>query len=380
MPKTTEEVRLAHNGKKIATTHGFSAVEAERLDQALRASAKTIAPTPIGKNRNELYASHKNQIMTQFQNQWDWSKASQKWTESSIGKVFSNYLFDYNKKSTPKTVSKAKATKKNDTLNSISHPKHIVPYLGEEDAPTKPTRGRPQKLKSPFSFTPINRRSPKLSESPFDKPSRSPIDSVLPSTEYGLDETEGKDAAQILPKLTDVILVVYPSSSDPWGRESFSFSLWRCQVPVNGRDARPESLQDWRDLSFLDLLRQLKSEQVLTPEEMVVWSEYDHVITSDMTFASAVQEQLYGASSNNLAPNEATFAIIRSRLLALLCAKSSLLTFDQDPRCPWRRRIWQWDAYRSPAWLKDIFLLFSAGHSFEVVIKVRNSQTAKSRI
>ncbi|KAG9584820.1 hypothetical protein KCU77_g15612, partial [Aureobasidium melanogenum] len=107
MPKTTEEVRPAHNGRRIATVHGFSAVESERLEQALRASAKTIAPTPIGKNRNTLYASHKDQIMTQFQNQWDWSKASQKWTESSIGKVFSNYLFDYNKKqATPQTVSR----------------------------------------------------------------------------------------------------------------------------------------------------------------------------------------------------------------------------------------------------------------------------------
>ncbi|KAH0004018.1 hypothetical protein KCU78_g13599, partial [Aureobasidium melanogenum] len=309
MPKTTEEIRLAHNGQKIASTHGLSAVETERLEQALRASARIIAPTPIGKNRNTLYASHKNQIMTQFQNQWDWSKASQKWTESSIGKVFSNYLFDYNKKSTPKTVSKAKTTKKDDTLNSISHPKHIVPYLGEEEASIKPTRDRPQKLESRFNFTPIN-RSPKLSESPFDKPSRSPIDSVLPSTAYSFVESGPQDESQSLPKLSDIILVVYPSSSDPWGRESFSFPLWRCQVPVNGRDAAPESLSDWRDLSFVDFLRQLKSEQVLTSEEMVVWSEFDHVVTSDMTFASAVQEQLYDASSNNLASNEAGFAII----------------------------------------------------------------------
>ncbi|KAG9676256.1 hypothetical protein KCU99_g4148, partial [Aureobasidium melanogenum] len=326
MPKATGEVRLAHNGKKIASTHGFSAVETERLEQALRASAKTIAPTPIGQNRNTLYASHKNHIMTQFQNQWDWSKASQKWTESSIGKVFSNYLFDYNKKSTPKTASKvrtpktipkAKTTKKDDTLNSVSHPKHIVPYLGEEEeAPIKPTRGRPRK--NPISFTSINKSPspddqliPELWESPFDKPSRSPIDSVLPSTEHSLEEPKSEDAAQILPKLADIILVVYPGSSDPWGRESFSFPLWRCQVPVNGRDAAPESLSDWRDLSFVDFIRQLESEQVLTSEEMVVWSEYDYIITSDVTFASAVQEQLHDASNNNLAPNEATFAIIK---------------------------------------------------------------------
>ncbi|KAG9527575.1 hypothetical protein KCU93_g5079, partial [Aureobasidium melanogenum] len=297
MPKATGEVRLAHNGKKIASTHGFSAVETERLEQALRASAKTIAPTPIGQNRNTLYASHKNHIMTQFQNQWDWSKASQKWTESSIGKVFSNYLFDYNKKSTPKTASKTKI-KNHAPKPTVNQPKYIVPYL-EEEAPVN---------KSP---SPDDQLVPGLWESPFDKPSRSPIDSVLPSTEHSLDEPKSEDAAQILPKLADIILVVYPGSSDPWGRESFSFPLWRCQVPVNGRDAAPESLSDWRDLSFLDFLRHLKSEQVLTSEEMVVWSEYDHIITSDVTFASAVQEQLHDASNNNLAPNEATFAIIK---------------------------------------------------------------------
>ncbi|KAH0363199.1 hypothetical protein KCU65_g7557, partial [Aureobasidium melanogenum] len=308
MPKDTQKIPHAHNGKKIATTHGFSTAEEQRLEQALRASARIIAPTPKGSvhhnPRSPLYAAHKNQIMTQFQNQWDWSKASQKWTESSIGKVLANYLFDYNKKQgTP--VSKAKASKKNDTLNLVSHPKHIVPYLGEEDddAPAKPTRGRPRK--NAPSFTPINKTpSPKLPpglwESPFDNPSRSPVDSILPSIEH-----------ESLPKLSDIILVIYPSSSDPWGRELFSFPLWRCQVPLNGRDAPPESLQDWRDLSFLDFLRQLRLEQVLTEEEMVVWSEFNTVVTSDVTFASAVEEQVKGASANKLAPNEATFAIMR---------------------------------------------------------------------
>lgn len=325
MPKATGEVQLAHNGKKIATTHRFSTAEEHSLEQALRASAKTIAPTPIGKERNTLYATHKDQIFAQFQGQWDWSKISQKWTESSIGKVLSNYLFDYNKKNTPQKVTKGKTTKKADAPNPIvSQPKYVVPYLSEE-IPMKLTRGRPRK---PTSFTPIN-KSPSpddqlpsgLWESPFDKPSRSPVDSVLPSIEH-----------ESLPKLSDIILVVYPNSSDPWGRQSFSFPLWRCQVPVNGRDAAPESLRDWRDLSFLDFLRQLKSEQVLTSDEMVVWSEYDHVVTSDVTFASAVQEQLYGASSNNLAPNEATFAIIGGRLLLFLTCKSPLLTSKQDQR------------------------------------------------
>lgn len=310
MPKATGEVQLAHNGKRIATTHGFSAAEEQRLEQALRTSAKTIAPTPIGKERNTLYASHKDQIFAQFQGQWNWSKTSQKWTESSINKVLSNYLFDYNKKSAPKKATKAKPTKKNDAPETtVTQPKYIVPYLSEETS-IKPTWGRPRK--NAPSFTPIN-KSPSpddqlpsgLWESPFDKPSKSPTDSVLPSIEH-----------ESLPKLSDVILVIYPNSTDPWGREFFSFPLWRCQVPLNGRDAAPESLRDWRDLSFPDFLRQLRLEQVLTEEEMVVWSEFNSVVTSDVTFASAVEEQLKGASSNNLAPNEVTFAIIGSRLLA----------------------------------------------------------------
>lgn len=116
--------------------------------------------------------------------------------------------------------------------------------------------------------------------------------------------------------------MVYPSSSDPWGREIFSFPLWRCQAPVNGRDAAPESLRDWRDLSFDDFVRQLKAEKVLTAEEMIVWGEFEHMVTSDVTFASAVQEQLYDSPSNRTAPNEATFAIVGSKLLALILGKS----------------------------------------------------------
>lgn len=329
MPKNTEKVPHAHNGKKIATMHGFSAAEQARLEQALRASAKIIAPTPKGtirhNPRSALYAAHKNQIMTQFQNQWDWSKASQKWTESSIGKVLANYLFDYNKKQeAPKTTKKADAPEPR-----VGQPKHIVPYLKEEDGP-KRSRGRPRKLKSPFSLTPINRQSlsprnrllPRLTESPFDKPSNYPVDSVLPSTEHTPFEPGSEDASQSLPKLADIILVVYPSSSDPWGREIFSFPLWRCQAPVNGRDAAPESLRDWRDLSFDDFVRQLKAEKVLTAEEMIVWGEFEHMVTSDVTFASAVQEQLYDSPSNRTAPNEATFAIVGSKLLALILGKS----------------------------------------------------------
>ncbi|CAD0037966.1 unnamed protein product [Aureobasidium pullulans] len=70
MPKDTK-VPTAHNGKRIATTHGFSKQDEERIEKALRDSARVIAPTPIGTARNAL---------------------------ASIGKILQNYVFDFNKK------------------------------------------------------------------------------------------------------------------------------------------------------------------------------------------------------------------------------------------------------------------------------------------
>lgn len=318
MTKHAEKTKLANSAKPLATTHGFSTADQERLEKALRASAKTIAPTPIGKDRNALYASHKDQIFAQFKDQWDWSKTTPEWTMSSIGKIFSNYLFAYNESnSASKAASERKKGKKTDALKpDLSQPKHMVPFLEEEDSPARPIPSRPRRLGSPFSFKPINQKFPSPSdqlidsfyESPFDKPfgkpSGSPIDSVHQSVEQSLGGFYSK------PKLSEIIVVVKPGASDPWSRAIFSFPLWRCQVPVDGRDAAPDSLQDWRDLSFADFLRQLKGEQVLGSEEMVVWGQFNQLVTSDMTFASAVQEQLQDKES---AENEATFMIVSSK-------------------------------------------------------------------
>jgi hypothetical protein len=317
MTKDTVKVTLAHSGNKLATMHGFLTADQDSLEKALRASAKTIAPTPIGKDRNALYATHKDQIYSQFQGQWDWSKTTPKWTMASIGKILANYLFAYNEaQSATNTVSKRKAAKKTNILKpDLSQPKHIVPYLNEEDSPAKTTLARPRRLGSPISFTPINKKqsSPsdqlveRFSESPFDKP----FDSTRPSVEHSF---AGSDS---IPKLSEIIVVVRPGTSDPWGRPMFSFPLWRCQAPVDGRDASPQSLQDWRDLSFTDFLRQLENEQVLTSEEVVVWGQYNQLVTSDMTFSSAVQEQLRAASHNETAENEATFMVVSSKSCGL---------------------------------------------------------------
>lgn len=315
MTKDTEKTKLANSGKPLATAHGFSPDHTDRLETALRASARTIAPTPIGKERNALYASHKDQIFDQFKNQWDWSKTTPEWTMSSIGKIFSNYLFAENKGAS-KAVPKRRKGKKTDALKpDLTQPKHIVPFLEDEDSPTRAIPARPRRLGSPFSFKPINQKETtpsdqlidKWSESPFDKPFGqplgSPIDSVHQSIENCLSGVYSK------PKLSEIIVVVKPSALDPWSRTIFSFPLWRCQAPVDGRDAAPDCLQDWRDLSFADFVRQLKGEQVLGSEEMVVWGQFNQLVTSDMTFASAVQEQLQDKES---AENEATFMIVSS--------------------------------------------------------------------
>jgi hypothetical protein len=358
MPKDENQAKLANTGKALATLHAFSTDDRERLEKALRASAKTIAPNPIGKERNALYASHKDQIFAEFRGQWDWSKTTQKVTMASIRKILSNYLFAFNEsKSTPKAVPKRKKGKKTDLLKpDLSQPKHVVPFIKKEDSPVRPSLARPRGLGSPFGFTPINQKLPSPSdhlvgrfsespfdkpsdmpsdqlfgrfvESPFDKPSKSPIDSILQSTEHSIVESE----AQSMPKLSEIIVVVRPSSSDPWGRPLLSFPLWRCQTAVDGRDAAPESLQDWRDLSFADFLRQLKSEQVLTSEESVVWGQFNQVVTSDMTFAGAVQEQLQAAVYNGSAENEATFMVISSKSHIPPPEQYELLTSRQNPR------------------------------------------------
>ena len=358
MPKDENKAKLANTGKALATLHAFSTDDRERLEKALRASAKTIAPNPIGKERNALYATHKDQIFAQFSGQWDWSKTTQGVTMSSIRKILSNYLFAFNEsKSTPKAVSKRKKGRKTDLLKpDLSQPKHVVPFIKKEDSPVRPNLARPRRLGSPYSFTPINRRLPsssdqlvedflkspfdkpsdmpsdqlfgRFSESPFYKPSKSPVDSILQSTELSVFES----VAQPIPKLSEIFVVVKPSTSDPWGRSMFSFPLWRCQVAVNGRDAAPESLQDWRDLSFTDFLRQLESERVLTSGEVVVWGQFNQLVTSDMTFASAVQEQLQAAAHDGSAENEATFMVVSSKSRNLLVRKSSPLTLEQSQR------------------------------------------------
>jgi len=153
MPKDTTKTKLANSGKPLATAHGFSAADQELLEKALRASAKTIAPTPIGKDRNALYASHKDQIFTQFSDQWDWSKTTPEWTMSSIGKIFSNYLFAYNESNgASKVASKRRKGKKTDALQpDLGQAKHIVPFLKQEDrrvtarlGPSKAYRPLPQ--------------------------------------------------------------------------------------------------------------------------------------------------------------------------------------------------------------------------------------------
>lgn len=147
------------------------------------------------------------------------------------------------------------------------------------------------------TFQPINYASPTANTQPRAKKSKA-------TTETG----------EVLPiKLSEIIIVVRPSIADVRGRKLISFPMWRCQAQVDGRDAAPEAIKDWRDLSFEDFMRQLQREQAISQGEEVVWGEYDQVITSDITFAGAVQEQLQGAKENGSALNEVSFMITKSK-------------------------------------------------------------------
>lgn len=316
MPKDTK-VPTAHNGKRIATTHGFSKQDEERIEKALRDSAKVIAPTPIGDARNALYTHHKDLLLTQFSAIWNFTKTTHDWTRASIGKILQNYVYDFNKKNG--TGRKPGSGRKGAPGRKAGLQPDKALGMAEDDGrssksgpvitshTTKRAVGRPRKQPAVTSsgFKSINKPTtlPAMgsSSSPLrsnSTPSQSPVDSVLPSVENN-------------PLLSEIIVAVKPSSDDHLGRKIVSFPLWRCQVPIDGRDAPPEALQDWRDLSFFDFVRHLKAEEVVSKGDVLVWGEFDQIVRSDMTFAGAIQEQLQDAGHNGLAFNEANFAVVK---------------------------------------------------------------------
>ncbi|KAI5204747.1 hypothetical protein E4T39_03379 [Aureobasidium subglaciale] len=314
MPKNIEKEKLAFNAKGIATAHSFSAPEQQRLEDALRNSAQIVAPTKQGAARVLLYTTHMNHIITQFENEWAWGNASQKWTQSSIRKVLANYLFAVNHPTTTKGTTGRKMAKKTGTLKpNLSISKHAMSSI-EEDT-EHPSRRRPRKPSNDqlAAFTSINNPSEKAE-------SQSPMDSILPATE---------EAAVY--SLTEVILVVKPGLSDPSGRIMISFPLWRCQTQVDGRDATSSCLRDWVDLSFADFQRQLRGEYVMNHEEEIVWGQFEQVITSDMTFAGAVQEQLQDAPYTGAAVNEATFMVKKRHFCEIHGPQALLTTSVQSP-------------------------------------------------
>ncbi|THX18643.1 hypothetical protein D6D17_02016 [Aureobasidium pullulans] len=349
MPKDTK-LPTAHNGKRIATTHGLSKQDEERIEKALRDSARVIAPTPIGTARNALYTHHKDLLLTQFSAIWNFTKTTHDWTRASIGKILQNYVFDLNKKngtgrkpgSGRKGAPGRKAGSQPDKALGKAEDDGRSSESGPVVASPAVKRGRPHQQSATSSassgFKSINKpttlpahHAMGSSSSPLrsnSTSSQSPIDSVLPSVENipfheeleaAIKEAttyaalNGSRFSEQRPstKLPEIIVAVKPSSDDRLGRKIVSFPLWRCQVPIDGRDAPPEAFQDWRDLSFLDFVRHLKAEEVVSKGDVLVWGEFDQLVRSDMTFASAVQEQLQDAGHNGLAFNEANFAVVK---------------------------------------------------------------------
>ncbi|KEQ82803.1 hypothetical protein M438DRAFT_366781 [Aureobasidium pullulans EXF-150] len=349
MPKDTK-VPTAHNGKRIATTHGLSKQDEERIEKALRDSARVIAPTPIGTARNALYTHHKDLLLTQFSAIWNFTKTTHDWTRASIGKILQNYVFDFNKKngtgrkpgSGRKGAPGRKAGLQPDKALGKAEDDGRSSKSGPVVASPAVKRGRAHQQSATSSassgFKSINKpttlpayHAMGSSSSPLrsnSTSSQSPIDSVLPSVlnipfheelEAAIKEAttyaalNGSRFSEQRPstKLPEIIVAVKPSLDDHLGRKIVSFPLWRCQVPIDGRDAPPEAFQDWRDLSFLDFVRHLKAEEVVSKGDVLVWGEFDQIVRSDMTFAGAIQEQLQDAGHNGLAFNEANFAVVK---------------------------------------------------------------------
>lgn len=347
MPKNATKPIPAFNGRGLAAAHGFSKKDGERLDKALRDSAKAIAPTPIGNDRNALYSTHKDLLITQFATSWNFTKTTHQWTKSSIGKIMQNYLFDYNKKNgtTSRPGPGRKGTKPKEA-GAVASGQGLSSSSGPVIKQEQRVVGRPRKpfaSSTSYSFQPINKpvhstADPQAITSsssplrPTSTPSQSPVDSALPTVERTLfrapsiskDIREATDNAQSFVsysrsngsqstsiRLSEIIVAVTPKPDDPWGRKVVSFPLWRCQVPVDGRDAAPEALQGWRDVSFSDFVRQLQAEEVFSTGDVLIWGQFDQIVRSDMTFAGAIEEQLLDAGHNGLAFNEANFAILK---------------------------------------------------------------------
>ncbi|THZ74881.1 hypothetical protein D6C84_09266 [Aureobasidium pullulans] len=303
MPKDTK-VPTAHNGKRIATTHGFSKQDEERIEKALRDSAKVIAPTPIGDARNALYTHHKDLLLTQFSAIWNFTKTTHDWTRASIGKILQNYVFDFNKK--------------NGTGRK--------PGSGRKDAPGRKAGSQPNKAlgmaederrsskSGPVVASPaVKRAVGRPRKQPATSSASSGFKSINKPTTLPAHHAMGSSSSPLRSNSTSSQspITVKPGSYDRLGRKIVSFPLWRCQVPIDGRDAPPEAFQDWRDLSFFDFVRHLKAEEVVSKGDVLVWGEFDQIVRSDMTFAGAIQEQLQDAGHNGLAFNEANFAVVK---------------------------------------------------------------------
>ncbi|THY58096.1 hypothetical protein D6C98_03193 [Aureobasidium pullulans] len=318
MPKGTK-VPAAHNGKRIATTHAFPKQDDKRLEEALRDSAKVTAPTPICTARNALYTHHKDLLLIQFSAIWNFTETTHDWTMASIGKIL---------QTTCSTSTRRTGLVAGLDMGAKMHPDlrrgrpHKQPTISSTSSGFKPIN---KPTTSPAHHAMGSSSSPLRSNS---NPSQSPIDSVLLSVEnilFHLElEAANKEATTYAAlngsrfseqrpstKLPEIIVAVKPGSDDRLGRKIVSFPLWRCQVPIDGRDAPPEALQHWRDLSLFDFIRHLKAEEVVSKGDVLVWGEFDQIVRSDTTFAGAIQDQLQDAGHNGLAFDEANFAVVK---------------------------------------------------------------------
>jgi hypothetical protein len=255
-----DPTKTAGHMKAIANQHKFSQDISTQLEGALRNSARIIAPTPKGPPRKPLYDSHADAIMTQFQGSWDWSKATHKWTSSSITRVLANYVYDYNiKQGFAKKVPKVKVKEETQEAAKTSAPKKVKP---KSTVPKKETSLQqnpvdqgdmvePKMLKrritvmeqadmrfdTPLATTeqvPISQDLQSFvnwSESPFGHDMTGPAyDAFNPGGANQSATPSSYHEQHVAVDLTDIVILIKPLGKDPQNRKLLSFPLWRCQI------------------------------------------------------------------------------------------------------------------------------------------------------
>ncbi|THW68006.1 hypothetical protein D6D20_00226 [Aureobasidium pullulans] len=324
------KLNYAGSGKTLALTHRLSSTDQARLVAALSNAALVIYTISGAEERKAQYEAHTDRLFEEFSSAWNFAQATQAWTKTSISNILQVFVSQRQSRLKRQATSGPEAESQPNKTDGVAEDRSSKSGPVVASPAVKRRRPHQQSATSSASsgFKSINKpttlpahHAMGSSSSPLrsnDTISQAPIVSIDPrleqiSVEGRKNTTEGGLEERPSIKLVDIVVTVKPSPRDPWGRDIVSFPLWRCQVPIDGRDAPPEALRDWRDLSFFDFVRQLKAEKVIFEKEMLVWGEMNKIVISNLTFSGAIEQQIQHSPRNARGAHVAHFKVI-SRL------------------------------------------------------------------